>query len=148
MVGRLPHYYTDVPPVTTNMKNISVPATSVVSLARDNFKAQAEEEYMWLEHVRRVIEENTGTDENISWSAFHASRQLQLARTLSSAPSGIPDDVMHTIERFVILLYDRTSTCKEINKARKIIFAKKNNLQLIPPTKAALAEHVKRTAYQ
>ena len=27
MVGRLPHYYTDVPSVTTNMKNISVPAT-------------------------------------------------------------------------------------------------------------------------
>ena len=25
MVGRLPHYYTDVPPVTTNMRNISVP---------------------------------------------------------------------------------------------------------------------------
>ena len=83
MVGRLPHYYTDVPPVTTNMKNISVPATSVVSLARDNFKKQTEEEYMWLEHARRVIEDNTGTDENISWSAFHASRQPQLARTIS-----------------------------------------------------------------
>ena len=65
---------------------------------------------------------------------------------LFSAPSGIPDDVMHTIERSVILLYDRTSTCKEINKARKKIFAKKNNAQLIPPTKAALEEHVKRAA--
>ena len=66
---------------------------------------------------------------------------------LTNAPSGIPDDVMHTIERFVILLYDRTSTCKEINKARTKIFAK-NNMQLIPPTKAALEEHVKRAAYQ
>ena len=83
MVGRLPHYYTDVPPVTTNMKNISVPATRVVSLARDNFKKQIEEEYVWLEHTKRVIEDNTGTDENISWSAFHASRQPQLARTIS-----------------------------------------------------------------
>ena len=67
---------------------------------------------------------------------------------LSSAQSGIPDNVMHTIERFVILLYDRTSTCKEINKPRKKIFATKNNVQLIPPTKAALEEHVKRAAYQ
>ena len=73
----------DVPPVTTNMKNIYVPATSVVSLARDNFKKQTEEEYMWLEHARRVIEDNTETDENISWSALHASRQPQLARTIS-----------------------------------------------------------------
>ena len=29
------------------------------------------------------IEDNTGTDETISWSAFHASRQPQLARTIS-----------------------------------------------------------------
>ena len=83
MVGRLPHYYNDVPPVTTNLKNISVPATGVVSLTRDNFKEQTEEEYMWLEHARRIINDNTGTDENISWSALHASRQPQLARTTS-----------------------------------------------------------------
>ena len=83
MIGRLPHYYTDVPRVSTNMKNISVPATTVVSLARYNFNKQTEEEYTWLEHTRRVIEDNTGTDENISWSAFHASRQPQLARTIS-----------------------------------------------------------------
>ncbi|KAG0719399.1 hypothetical protein GWK47_007283 [Chionoecetes opilio] len=55
---------------------------------------------------------------------------------------------MHTIERFVILLYDRTSTCKNIDKARKKLFAKKNNVQLIPPTKVAQEEHVKRAAYQ
>ena len=79
----LPHYYTDVPPVTTNMKNISIPATSVVLLTRDNFKEQTEEEYMWLEHARRIIEGNNGTDVNISWSAFNASRRPQLARTIS-----------------------------------------------------------------
>ena len=69
MVDRLPDYYTDVPPVTTNMKNISVPATSMVSLPIDNFKEQTEDEYMWLEHARRITEGNTGTDENIilSW---------------------------------------------------------------------------------
>ena len=80
------------------------------------------------------------------WTVFPEPTNALLK--LSSAPSGIPDYVMHTIERFVILLYDRTSTRKEINKARKKIFAKKNNVQLIPPTKAALEEHVKRAAYQ
>ena len=39
--------------------------TSVVSLTRNNFNEQTEEEYMWLEHARRVIGDNTGTDENI-----------------------------------------------------------------------------------
>ena len=83
IVGRLPHYYIDVPPVTTSMKNISVPATSVVSLARHKFEKQTEDEYMWLEHARRVIYDNTATDENISWSAFHANRQPQLTRTIN-----------------------------------------------------------------
>ena len=52
-------------------------------MTRDNFREQKDEGYMWLELARRVIEDNTGTDENMSWSAFHASRQPQLARTIS-----------------------------------------------------------------
>ena len=53
---------------------------------------------------------------------------------------------MHVIERFVILLYDRTSKCKDVNKARKKLFAKKSSVQNIPPTYAALEQHVKRSA--
>ena len=88
-----------------------------------------------------------GHGKTTAWTIWTVLPELTNALLkLSSAPSGIPDDVIHTIERFVILLYD--STCKEINKARKKIFAKKNNVQLIPPTKAALEEHVKRAAYQ
>ena len=30
-------------------------------------------------------------------------------------PKEIPDDAMNTIERFVILLFDRTSTCTKVN---------------------------------
>ena len=67
---------------------------------------------------------------------------------LSSAPRDIPNDAMCIIERFVILLYDRTSKCTDIDKARRKLFARKNNVQLIPSTKAALEEHVKRAAYQ
>ena len=84
----------DVPPVTTNMKNISAPATSVdsvVYLTRDNFKEQTEEEYMWLEHARRVIEGNT-------WSAFNASLQPQLARAISpTAQLPLFLDSAHTV---------------------------------------------------
>ncbi|KAJ8402966.1 hypothetical protein AAFF_G00358820 [Aldrovandia affinis] len=55
---------------------------------------------------------------------------------------------MRIIERFMILLYDRTSKCTDIDKARRKLFARKNNVQLIPPTKAALEEYVKRAVYQ
>jgi len=64
------------------------------------------------------------------------------------APSDIPEEVLHKTERHVILLYARTSTCTDTDKARKKLFARKNNVELIPPTKAALEEHVKRAAYQ
>ncbi|KAG7165319.1 hypothetical protein Hamer_G007121 [Homarus americanus] len=63
---------------------------------------------------------------------------------LSAALKVLPEDVMHIIERFVILLYDRTSSCMDIKKARRKLFAKNNIVQLIPLTKAALEEHVKR----
>ena len=54
---------------------------------------------------------------------------------LSSVPEFIPGDVLYTIERFVFLVYDRTSTCTDIDKA-----CTKHDVQLIPPTKAALEE--------
>ena len=67
---------------------------------------------------------------------------------LSSAPREIPEEVLRTIERFVILLYDRTNPCTDIDTARKKLFVRKNNVELIPPNKAALEEHVKRAVYQ
>ena len=52
-----------------------------------------------------------GHGEKIAWTIWNALPHLTDAMlTLSRAPSGIQEDVMHTIERFVSLLYDRTST--------------------------------------
>ena len=55
---------------------------------------------------------------------------------------------MQTIERFVILLYDRTSTSTDVDKARCKLFAKNSNVQLVPPTSAAFKQHVQRAVYQ
>jgi len=38
----------------------------------------------------------------------------------------ISEQCMHVIERFVILIYDRKSTCVNVNQARKKLFARKN----------------------
>lgn len=84
-----------------------------------------------------------------AWAVWTVLPELtEVLLLLSSAPRDIPDDAMRIIERFVILLYDRTSKCTDIDKARRKLFARKNNVQLIPPTKAALEEHVKRAVYQ
>ena len=50
---------------------------------------------------------------------------------------------------YTILLYDRTSTCTNINEAHKQLFAiKGRTIGNIPPTKAALEQHIKRAIYQ
>ena len=73
-VGNLPHFYTDVPPIACSVKQSPVPATSVISLKRDDYKELTGKEYKWLENTRHILEENTGlrSNVNISWAAYHA----------------------------------------------------------------------------
>ena len=59
------------------------------------------------------------------------------------------DACMIQLGRFVALMYDRTSECLEVNEARKQLFIQKSRtLETIPPTKAALEQHIKRASYQ
>ena len=70
-----------------------------------------------------------GHGKKTAWTIWTVLREhTEALRNLSSAPSVIPDDVMHTLEMVVTLLYDRTITCRENDKARKKFFAKKNNV--------------------
>lgn len=53
------------------------------------------------------------------------------------------------IERFVVLMYDRTSQCLGVDAARKDLFTRKGrSIENIPPSSAALHQHIKRAAYQ
>ena len=53
------------------------------------------------------------------------------------------------LERYVVLLYNRSSTISHANSARKHLFAFCNRkICNIPPTKAALFQHVKLAVYQ
>ena len=52
------------------------------------------------------------------------------------------------LERFVVLVYDRTSEEEAVNGARKHPFTKMGrNIEAIPSTQAALVGHTKRAAY-
>jgi len=56
---------------------------------------------------------------------------------------------MELLERYVVLLYDRTSSQTLVNQARKDLFTLKGRaIDGLPPTKASLIEHTKRAAYQ
>ena len=69
--------------------------------------------------------------------------------TLSQIPSEVCDEDLINLERFVTLLYDRTSSITHVDKARLELFARKQKpYDAIPPSRAALFEHAKRAAYQ
>lgn len=56
---------------------------------------------------------------------------------------------MLLIKRFVVLMYDRVSEASTVNEARKQLFTQKSRaIENLPPTKAVLVQHIKRTCYQ
>ena len=49
----------------------------------------------------------------------------------------------------MVLMYNRTSESIQVNDARKELFTQKSgSLENIPPTQAALKQHIKCTCYQ
>ena len=56
---------------------------------------------------------------------------------------------MALLERFVVLLYDRTSDIMNVNDASKQLFTQKSrSLENLPPSQEALKQHIKRASFQ
>ena len=55
-----------------------------------------------------------GHGKKTAWTIWNSDTLLRLAH----APNEVSEQSMHTIGRFVILLYDRTIICTDVNKAR------------------------------
>ncbi|KAG7158128.1 hypothetical protein Hamer_G001019, partial [Homarus americanus] len=91
-----------------------------------------------------------GCDTVSAWATWNAFPEVTTAfLSLASTPSELPDGVLSTLERFIVLLSDRTSTCCDVNMLRKKLFSRKSrSLEDLPPTRAALEQHIKRAAYQ
>ena len=95
-----------------------------------------------------------GKGKTIAWETWKASDEFTDITATFGALSNFPnpsdvDTCMDTLERFVVLLYDRTSSQEHINEARKHLFATKGkSLENIPPTRESLRQHIKRAAYQ
>ena len=68
---------------------------------------------------------------------------------LSQTPQEVAGDNMEEIERFMVLLYSCTLPIATVNAARKQLFSYGNRkLENIPPSRAALLQHVKHALFQ
>ncbi|CAC5382291.1 unnamed protein product [Mytilus coruscus] len=83
-----------------------------------------------------------------TWSTFDAVTED--FKVLSDKPNeDCVNESALNIERFVVLMYDRTSECLSVDAARKDLFRRKGrSIENIPPSSAALHQHIKRAAYQ
>ncbi len=66
---------------------------------------------------------------------------------LSNSPQHIPQHCEDKLERFVVLLYDRTSELQNVNEARVHLVSQGNALDNITPTQAALKQQIVRASY-
>ena len=92
----------------------------------------------------------SGRGKTSAWDVWNVFPQItDTFSMLASVPEEIPEQAMALIERFVVLLYSRTSSQTTVNEARQELFSKGNRtLEKIPPTKAALLQHTRRAVYQ
>ena len=90
-----------------------------------------------------------GNGKRAAWNTWNSFDTLTGVFAEFSKPIiSVPEESEKLVERFVILLYDRTSSDEEINFWRKSLFTKGRSIDNIPPTKGALTEHIKRAIYQ
>ena len=92
-----------------------------------------------------------GRGKKSAWETWSSFPEVTAAfAVLASVPSvQSVFEAMQVLERFVVLLYDRTCPVAGVNEARKRLFTQKGrSIECIPPTSAALFEHAKRVAYQ
>ena len=84
-----------------------------------------------------------------AWKVWNLFPEVdEIFATLSNRPTEADiKDAMPLLERFVVLLYHRTSNCSDVNSCRRELFCKGRAIDNIPPTQGALFQHVKRAAY-
>ena len=63
-------------------------------------------------------------------------------------PLSLSNETMKHLQRLMILLYDRKSESTQVDHSRKLLFAKGRQIDRIPPTEAALKEHVTQSIVQ
>ena len=84
-----------------------------------------------------------------AWKSYPAVTDAFNNLYSATEHSGIDPSTVRVLERFIVVMYDRTSECTDLDAARKFLFTKKTkSLDSLPPTSAAFVQHLKRAVYQ
>ena len=85
----------------------------------------------------------------VVWNSFPDLTDMLVALTLNPNMFGIEAIHMQRIERFVVLMYSKGCGAADVNETTLRLFTSgTKSLESIPPTQAALFQHVKRAILQ
>ena len=86
-----------------------------------------------------------------AWKTWLAYPEVTDAFVELSSPCSvtIAEESMSKLERFIVLMYSRTSDDAHVNTARMNLFSRKSrSIEHIPPSQSVLEEYVKRASFQ
>jgi len=90
-----------------------------------------------------------GIGKKTAWKVWMTYRNIDKVFGSFMAYDEINDDMFKTLQRFVVLMYDRTCPASTVNECRRLLFTKKSRtIENIPPTADALMQHTKRAIFQ
>ena len=90
-----------------------------------------------------------GRGKKTAWETWMTFSDVTRAFCALATTPQFVSEWMELLERYVVLLYDHTSSQTLVNQARKNLFTLKGRaIDGLPSTKASLIEHTKRAAYQ
>ena len=91
-----------------------------------------------------------GKGKRSAWEAWELYASVTDAFSeLCERPDSVNENVLHVIERFIIIMYCKTCSSDSVNAARKKLFGHgSRDIEHIPSTQAALLQHIKRAVYQ
>ena len=91
-----------------------------------------------------------GIGKKSAWKTWKIFRDVDdCFKQLSIGSCGIDDVHFKALQRFVVLMYDRSSPCQNVNQCRRILYTRRNrSIENIPPTADALLQHTLRAALQ
>ena len=97
-----------------------------------------------------VVSAFRGRGKKSAWQTWDVSDEASdVFSKFSQYPPAVDDDDLKTLKKFVVMMYDRSSTADGVDDARMDMYARKQiPYEAIPPTRAALLQHVKRASYQ
>ena len=82
-----------------------------------------------------------------AWKCYPEATEVFFALSLPQAM--LSEQQFRVLERFVVIMYSRTSLHQDVNHARQSMFSQgTRSIERIPSTQAALEQHVKRAEFQ